>query len=185
MDPISLDDQQLVEAFLARPPLRHLLPSLGRRRPNAAELRQRQALYRALSCTEHELVHRLLFSALTEPIYRERGSMARVEPFAALPEAARVARLSIREGWGFDEIHERLAGLAALWEALEHTQPDTWRAADVAGTLVDWHGQGMPVGQIHRSIEAALALWRSDTSEPGAERLRHFTNFLAGLVEVF
>ncbi|MBM4319461.1 MAG: hypothetical protein FJ125_05735 [Deltaproteobacteria bacterium] len=180
----ELDDTQLLQAFLAQPPLRHLLPLLGRRRMGPAEARRRQALYRALSCTDQERMQGLLFSALTEPIYRQRGSMEPVPSFTAVPEAARVARLLVREGWSFEEIHDRLAGLQALWEALDHTLPDTWRVQDAVRAILGWQQEGA-VGMAHRSIEAAAVLWRSDGSEAGVERLVHFESFIRGLITVF
>ena len=182
---MDLNDRLLVEAILCDPPRRDLLPGLGSREPDCRALNERRALFRALSCTRHSLIRDLLMSALTEPVGRQRGSEQVTEPFSGLPEPARMAHVLLAEGWSLQTLRARLHGLKQLWEALERTAPDTWRARDVAEVLCNWHRDGHAVAEVHRAIDAARSLWASDPSGPGEERLRHFGSFLRALIEVF
>ncbi len=178
-------DPSLVDALLASPPRLRQLPPLGARQPGVAELREQKLLARGLSCTRHALLRDLLSSALTEPVGLQRGSLEPCAPFAALPEVLRTLAHGAAAGWGPAVLAERLRGLWHLWQDEEQTAPDTWRAVDVAGRVLDWHAERRSVAQMIQGIQGARALWASDPGEAASARARAFEDFLEGLKTVF
>ncbi len=183
--PGPVDDETLLTAIMANPPMRHLLPVPRTRRVELAmEQVERHRLYQALSSTDTAAIRALRMEALVEPLARPRGSVETRDSFVQVPEAARMVRHLLTRGWPVAEVRDLTFGLHDLWEALDRTCPDGWRVADVVEVVSDWHGEGRPVAELYRALAAVRALWESHPGEEGRRNLVYLRSFLDGLLRL-